>query len=185
MAMQTVVEQRLPFHSEVDFHFRQIPVPAGQCTGTAPAGEYLWLTEFWGKGMATYLGKVTIEGTLCVSGELTNPGADPPGNGTPARYHGESVWIAANGDRLLGTIHFTGFTGEPGTASFVITEAVRFVDGGTGRFQCAEGEATASVREASRSYTCDGWIRFSGDPTRGETQQAHAPRDPGAHCEGR
>ena len=158
--MQTIVGKWFPFHSEVDLHFRQIPVPAGQCTGGPPAGEYLWFTEFWGSGTATQLGKVKLEGTLCVFGELTTPGADPPGNGTPSGYHGDFVWVAANGDRLLGTFHFTGFIGAPGTPGSALTEAVRFVDGGTGRFRFAEGEATARVSEADRRYTCDGWIRF-------------------------
>jgi hypothetical protein len=158
--MHTIVGQRLRFRSEVDFHFRQVPVPAGGCRGTPPAGEYLWLTEFWGTGTATHLGEVRLEGTLCVFGELTTPGADPPGNGTPSGYHGDFVWVAADGDRLLGTFRFTGFTGDPGTPGSALTEAVRFVDGGTGRFQFAEGEATARVSEADRRYTCEGWIRF-------------------------
>jgi hypothetical protein len=160
MNMQTIVEQQLPFHSEFDFDFRQIPVPAGHCTGTPPAGEYLWLTEFWGSGTATHLGNAKLEGTLCVFGELTDSSADPPGNGTPFGYHGDFALVAANGDRLRATFHLTGFTGEPGTPSFVITEYVRFVDGGTGRFQFAEGEATGYLSEANRTYTCDGWIRY-------------------------
>jgi hypothetical protein len=163
--MGTIVRQRLGFRSEVDIHIRHVPVPAGQCRGAPPAGEYLWLTEFWGTGMASHLGEVKLEGTLCVFGELTDAGADPPGNGTPAGYHGDFVWVAANGDRLLGTFYFTGLTGDPGTPDSALTEAVRFVDGGTGRFQFAEGEATACVSEASRRYTCDGWIRF-GRPDR-------------------
>jgi hypothetical protein len=154
------LDEWLPFHAELDFECRQITVPVDQCVGIPPTGEYLWLTEIRGTGSATHPGRVKLEGTLCVFGELTRPGADPPGNGTPTGYHGNCVWVADDGDRLAGTVRLAGSTGEPGTPDFVMLEAVRFVDGGTGRFQFAEGEATAYVNEANRSHTCDGWIRY-------------------------
>jgi hypothetical protein len=52
-------------------------------------------------------------------------------------------WIAANGDELRATSKFVTWATESG-ARFAV-DTVTFQDGGSGRFQFAEGEAESRV----------------------------------------
>jgi hypothetical protein len=152
-------ERRLPFQSEHSWDHVQVPLSAGRCTDPLPDGmRYLWLSRFTGTANSTYLGRGTTEGSTCIYGQL----ADPPANGNPMGWqNGVLVFTAANGDQLhAADIHTTGFTGLPGTPGFRFIEAGVFVDGGTGRFQHAEGEFTAAVDPVTRVAVYDGWIRF-------------------------
>lgn len=153
---------QLPFHSEVDWDFVQVPLPSGRCTGELPEGlSYLWLTELTGTAVSTHLGRGAFEGSLCLYGQLTNPEADPPDNGIPFGWmEGELVLTAANGDRLHVRAWSTGFTAPPGTPGWKFIEEGVFVDGGTGRFQHAEGQFTGYVDSEAQTAVYDGWIRF-------------------------
>jgi hypothetical protein len=159
----SAAERRLPFHSECSWDHVQVPLPAGRCTDPLPHGmRYLWLSRITGTTNSTYLGRGTAEGSTCIYGQLTDPGADPPANGIPMGWqNGVLMFTAANGDQLhAADIHTTGFTAPPGTPGRKFIEAGVFVDGGTGRFQHAEGEFTAAVDPVTRVAVYDGWIRF-------------------------
>jgi hypothetical protein len=160
---QTVPDAaRLPFHAWVDWQFVQVPLPAGRCTAPLPAGmSYLWLTRLTGTAVSTHLGEGAFEGSICIYGQLVDPGADPPANGVPFGWQdGVFVLTAANGDRLHGTEWSTGVTAPPGTPGWQFTEQGTFVDGGTGRFEHAEGEFTGLVDPVAQTAVYDGWIRF-------------------------
>jgi hypothetical protein len=153
---------QLPFHADVTWAFRQVPLPPGRCTEPLPAGlDYLWMTELWGDIVSTHLGAGRIEGSICLYGQLTNPGAPPPENGIPMGWvQGRIDLVAANGDRLKMTAWSTGFTAPPGTPGFKFIEEVRFLDGGTGRFARAEGEGVGYVDPIGLTAVYDGWIRY-------------------------
>jgi hypothetical protein len=156
-------ESRLPFHSEYSWNSVQVPLPAGRCTDPLPAGmSYLWLTRTTGKTESPDLGRGTAEESLCIYGQLTDPGADPPANGIPMGWqNGVLVFTAANGDQLhAADIRTIGCTAPPGTPGIRFIEAGVFVDGGTGRFQHAEGEFTATVDPVTRISVYDGWLRY-------------------------
>jgi hypothetical protein len=159
----SLAEPRLPFHSEYSWDFVQLPVPADRCTQPPPEGlSYLWLTEITGTTNSTHLGRGTAEGSICIYGQLTDPDANPPDNGIPVGWqNGLLVFTAANGDQLhAADIHTTGFTAPPGTPGFKFIEAGVFVGGGTGRFQHAEGEFTATVDPVTQVAVYEGWIRY-------------------------
>jgi hypothetical protein len=62
---------------------------------------------------------------------------------------------SAEGDgRLL------GFTAPPGTPGFKFIESLTFLDGGTGRFEHAEGIGTGIVDPVAQTAVYDGWIRY-------------------------
>lgn len=158
---QQVSQAQLPFRSDIDWGFRQIPVPPGQCADPLPAGlDYLWLTELWGTAVTTHLGEGDFSGTLCIYGLLTNPGAEPPGNGTPVSYRGSMTFTAANGDELHATVRLVGFKTPPEVPELVFVEEAEFVDGGTGRFRYVEGIATGLVDPVGLTADYEGWIRF-------------------------
>ena len=159
----TPVERpRLAFHSQIDWQFQQVPLPAGRCTEPLPPGlSYLWLTYLTGTAVSTHLGKGTFEGSICIYGQLTDPTTEPPGNGIPVGWrNGSVVFTAANGDQLLATIWSTGFTSPPGTPGWQFTEQGMFVDGGTGRFEHAEGAFTGLIDPVAFKAVYEGWIRF-------------------------
>ena len=160
--MTQLADARLPFHSEMKWGFRQVPVPAGRCTEPLPPGlVYLWMTELSGTAESTHLGSGPVEGSLCIYGQLTEPAAPPPDNGVPFGWQdGHVVLTAANGDQLKLTARSTGVTAPPGTPGFKFIEEVRFVDGGTGRFLFATGEATGYVDPVGMAAVYDGWIRY-------------------------
>jgi hypothetical protein len=160
-ATAAAVQMRLPFHSEVNWNYVQLPLPAGRCTAPLPAGlSYLWYTELSGTAVSTHLGRGSFAGSICVYGVLTDPTADPPGNGNPTGYQdGNVVFTAADGDQLHARIWVTGFTAPPGTPGWKFIEQGVFV-GGTGRFEHAVGAFTGLVDTASLTAVDDGWISF-------------------------
>jgi hypothetical protein len=139
----------------------QVPVPEGVCTEPlSPGLAYLWVTKVTGTANATHLGSVAFYAELCVFGLLTDPGAPPPGNGIGMGWNGVETWTAANGDQLRGMERLIGFTAPPGTPGFMFIVTLSFLDGGTGRFAHAMGEATGLLDPAAQSVVFDGWIRY-------------------------
>lgn len=153
---------QLPFHSEGAWSKNMLP-PDARCVRPAPAPHaFLWVSEITGTATSTHLGTGPFDAVLCVYGRLINPQAPPgPGsNGVPAGWFVESaVWKAANGDRLIGAGALTGFTAPPGTPGMKFIETYHFLDGGTGRFQYAEGDVTSYVSPGGE-VVMDGWIRY-------------------------
>lgn len=160
--LDVVAGRQLPFHSEMSWTLVQVPLAAGRCSSPLPEGmSYLWLSRFAGAAVSTYLGHGPVEGSICIYGQLTEPAAEPPGNGMPVGWtDGQVVFTAENGDRLLATIRSTGMRGEPGTPGWGFTEEGAFLDGGTGRFEHADGRITGAIDPLAQTAVYDGWIRL-------------------------
>jgi len=152
----------LPFHSEIAIHqIQYVPIPAGRCTEPPEGLSYLFLARGNGTHTSTHLGAGPFRIEHCVYGLLTDPGAPPPANGIPMGYDaGERIFTAANGDQLLGTAAFIGFTAPPPTPGWQFIESLTFLDGGTGRFEFAEGTGQCLIDNTDLSAVCDGWIRY-------------------------
>ncbi len=153
-------EVRLPFHSEMTWQVEQVPVPADKCTRELPGLSLLWLSQISGTATSSHLGTGPYYAELCMFGILTAPDSPPPDNGIPLNWYIQTqTWTAANGDRLMATGELAGFTTPPDDPNLKFIENLRFLDGGTGRFEFAEGEGTGIVDPAG---TCvyDGWIRY-------------------------
>lgn len=151
---------RLPFHSEMTWQVQQVPVPAGKCTREIPGLSLLWLSKISGTATSSHLGTGPYYAELCMFGILTVPDSPPPGNGIPLNWYIQTqMWTAANGDRLMATGELAGLTTPPDDPNLKFIENLRFLDGGTGRFEVVEGEGTGIVDPAG---TCvyDGWIRY-------------------------
>ena len=101
-----------------------------------------------GNAVSTHLGTGEYENHTCVYG-------DP---GKPEGWFADIRWTAANGDVLLATSDFLYWTGKPGQS--VAVDEVTFQNGGTGRFQYAEGRGMAYVDAPARTATYDGTIRY-------------------------
>ncbi len=158
----TIPGRRSAFHSEMSWNLVQVPLPPGRGHSPLPEGmSFLWLSRFSGTAVSTSLGTGPIEGSICIYGHLTDPVAEPPGNGQPVGWtDGRMTFTAENGDRLLATIQSTGMSGEPGASDWHFTEEGAFVDGGTGRFQHAEGRIAGAIYPLAQTAVYDGWIRF-------------------------
>ena len=158
----TPARPRLPFHAQLEWTLVQVPIPRGRCSKPLPEGmSFLWLTRLGGTAVSTYLGRGPIQGSLCIYGRLTDPAADPPGNGIPAGWcNGAIVLTSEEGEELHLEAWSTGFTAPPGTPGWQFTEEGVFVGGGTGRFRHAEGEFTAVVDPVAQTGVYAGWIRF-------------------------
>jgi hypothetical protein len=123
------------------------------CTRPLPAGKmYLMRNTITGAAESTHLGAGTYEGHTCVYGTP----------GIPEGWFGEVRWTAANGDVLLATSAFRRWTGTPGSS--IAIEDVAFQDGGTGRFEFAEGQAVCNVNAPGRSAVYEGTLRFGRQP---------------------
>jgi hypothetical protein len=147
----------VPFHSELTWE--KIPgSDISLCTHSLPAGK-VYLQRNTNKGMAvsTHLGAGAYENHTCVYGTPGNPGppATPP---RPEGWFADVRWTAANGDILLATSDFLYWTGKPGQS--VAVDRVTFHDGGTGRFQFAEGEGMAYVDAPARTAVYEGTLRY-------------------------
>ena len=139
----------VPFHSEVTWAKTEGSL-ISLCTHPLPAGKvYLARNTITGTAISTHLGAGEYEGHTCVYG--------PPG-GPFQGWFGDVRWTAANGDVLLATSEFLHWTGVPGKS--IAIEAVTFHDGGTGRFQYAEGTAEAQVNAPGRSAEYNGALRY-------------------------
>lgn len=160
---QQLAGAQLPFHVDVvNYQFQQVPAPPGRCTEALPPGlDYLWMTRLWGDVRGTHLGTGRLDGSICVYGQLKDAGAPPPDNGIPMGWvEGRIAMIAADGDRLNLTAWSTGVTAPPGTPGFKFIEEFRFVNGGTGRFELADGDGIGYVDPVAQSAVYDGWIRY-------------------------
>lgn len=154
--------ERLPFHSEIRWQVEQVPIPEGRCTRPLPPGmSYLWLSRINGTHVSTHLGKGPYAIEICIYGQLTDPTAPPGQNGIPMGWYAVmQVWTAANGDTLQATGELIGFTAPPPTPGFKFIESLRFLDGGTGRFEHAQGEGTGLVDPVAQTAVYEGWIAY-------------------------
>lgn len=160
---QSEADGMLPFHSEIAYQPpEQVPVPEGKCTEPVPEGlAYLWLSRIHGTANSTHLGNGSYYAELCIFGMMTDPAAPPPTNGIPMGWHVMlQVWTAADGDELSATGRMIGFTAPPGTPGFKFIESLSFLDGGTGRFEYAEGTGTGFVDPVAQTAVYDGWLRY-------------------------
>lgn len=139
----------VPFRSDVVWNKMQ-GTDVTLCTVPPPEGKvYLMRNELSGPHVSTHLGEGTFLGHTCVYG---------------TRERGPEGWLmdvrftAANGDVLVANARFIRWTGVPGR-SMAIEEAT-FEDGGTGRFQFAEGTATCYVNPQERTARYEGTIRY-------------------------
>jgi hypothetical protein len=144
----------VPFHSEVTWTKAEGSITA-LCTHTPPAGTvYLQRNTITGEAISTHLGKGEYEGHTCVYGT-------PPTTTTGPIFKGwidDVRWTAANGDVLLAVSEFQRWTGAFGASTAI--EKVTFLDGGTGRFQYAEGEGMSYVDAPGKTALYDGTLRY-------------------------
>lgn len=139
----------VPFHSEVAW----TKVEGSQtslCTQVLPEGKvYLMRNTQTGTAVSTHLGAGSFLGHTCVYG---------PPSGPPQGWFADFTWTAANGDTLRATSEFLYWTGTPGKS--VAVDKMTFRDGGTGRFQFAEGEGMVHVNAPARTAAFDGTLRY-------------------------
>jgi len=153
-AAAKVVE--VPFHSEITWTKvvnGGVPDPCQGLHGNPPAGmSYLMRNTSEGPAVSTHLGAGYFEIHTCVYGTMVN---EKP---APAGWFADMRWTAANGDMLLATSNFLYWTGTPGKS--VAVDKVTFQNGGTGRFQYAEGEGMAYVNAPARTAVYEGTLRY-------------------------
>jgi hypothetical protein len=104
------------------------------------------------QAVSTHLGAGDYENHTCVYGTIVN------GKRSPAGWLADVRWTAANGDVLLATSDFLYWTGTPGQS--VAVDRVTFQNGGTGRFQFAEGEGMAYVDAPAKTAMYEGTLRY-------------------------
>ena len=138
----------VPFHSELTW----AKTPGSDislCTHPLPADKiYLMRNTNKGTAVSTHLGVGEFQNHTCVYGI---PGA-------PQGWFADVRWTAANGDVLLATSDFLYWTGQPGRS--VAVDRVTFQDGGTGRFEFAEGEGMSYVNAPERTAIYEGTLRY-------------------------
>jgi hypothetical protein len=143
----------VPFHSEVVWS----KVEGSQvdlCTRPAPAGKiYLARNTQTGTHVSTHLGAGAFLGHTCVYG-IVGTNGKPVFQGWLADFS----WTAANGDVLVATSEFQYWTGVPGQS--IAVDLVTFQDGGTGRFQYAQGDGMSYVNAPERTAVFEGTIRY-------------------------
>ena len=131
----------VPFHSEITWTKVVNGGDAGPCLalhGDAPGGMvYLMRNTSEGPAVSSHLGAGEFEIHTCVYGWVVD------GKPAPAGWLADMRWVAANGDELLATSKFVTWAMESG-ARFAV-DKVTFQNGGSGRFQAAEGEAESRV----------------------------------------
>lgn len=143
---QGVVE--VPFHSELTWE-KAPGSDISLCTHPLPIGKvYLMRNTNTGIAVSTHLGTGDYENHTCVYGTP----------GRPEGWFADIRWTAANGDVLLATSDFQRWTGAPGQS--VAIDIVTFQNGGTGRFQFAEGKGMAYVNAPERTAVYDGTLRY-------------------------
>lgn len=144
----TASDALVPFHSELTWS----KVPGSDislCTHPLPAGKiYLARNTNRGTAVSTHLGTGGYENHTCVYGTPRKPEG----------WFADIRWTAANGDVLVATSDFLYWTGMPGQS--VAVDKVAFQNGGTGRFQYAEGEGTCYVDAPARTAVYDGTLRY-------------------------
>ena len=139
----------VPFHSEITWDKTGGSSDVSLCTRTPPAGKvYLFRNTNTGIAVTTHLGTGAYENHTCVYGTP----------GKPEGWIADIRWTAANGDVLLATSVSLYWTGKPGQS--VAVDKVTFQNGGTGRFQFAEGEGMSYVDAPARTAVYDGTLQY-------------------------
>ena len=110
-------------------------VIANRCSATPDNKVAIWVASFEGWGDVTHLGRAYFYAEHCSYG---TPGTPPIPDGSYGQ--GELALVAANGD-VLKAIYTDGvaYPLTPPTVGY--EDTIVFVDGGTGRFSFASGEA--------------------------------------------
>jgi hypothetical protein len=148
-SFSTPSDVEVPFHSDVEWS----KVEGSQvalCTVPLPEGKvYLMRNTLYGTAVSTHLGTGTFLGHTCVYGTRERG---------PEGWLMDVRWTAANGDTLLATGEFIRWMGTPGRS--VALERVTFQDGGTGRFEFAEGTGTCYVNAPGRTATYEASLRY-------------------------
>jgi hypothetical protein len=140
---------QVPFRSDVVWE-KVEGSQVGLCTRPLPPDKvYLQRNTITGHAVSTHLGAGGFDGHTCVYGSPTTG---------PQGWFMEVRWTAANGDALLATSEFLRWTGTP--MKSVAIDRVTFQDGGTGRFQFAEGEGTSWVNAPERTARYEGTLRY-------------------------
>ncbi len=141
----------VPFHSEVAWTSYTVGHDTGLCPYPPPAGKvYVMRNTNQGTHITTHLGEGAYENHTCVYS--TTAGGSPEG------WIADVHWTAANGDVLLAKSTFQYWTGTPGKSRAIDT--FEFENGGTGRFQFAEGGGTAFVDTQTSLAGNDGVLRY-------------------------
>lgn len=147
-ATGNVVE--LPFHSEISWTSKTVGYEVGLCPYPPPEGKvYVMRNTNKGTHVTTHLGEGEYENHTCV---YATPGKGAEG------WIADVHWTAANGDVLLAKSVFKFWTGAPGQSTAF--DEFTFENGGTGRFQYAEGSGTAFVDTQTRLASNDGVLRY-------------------------
>jgi hypothetical protein len=146
----------VPFHSEITWTKvvnGGVPDPCQGVHGNPPEGMvYLMRNTSEGLAVTTHLGAGNFEIHTCVYGTVVN---EKP---APAGWFADLRWTAANGDVLLAMSRFLYWTGTPGKS--VAVDSVTFLNGGTGRFQYADGEGMSYVNAPARTAVYEGTLRY-------------------------
>lgn len=148
----------VPFHSEIAWTKVVNGGDASPCLalhGAPPAGtSYLMRNANEGSAVSAHLGTGKYENHTCVYGKP----ATETTKMFPMGWFADLRWTAANGDVLLATSDFLYWTGKPGQS--VAVDKVTFQNGGTGRFQFAEGEGMSYVDAPARTAVYEGTLRY-------------------------
>mgnify|MGYP001826896451 FL=1 len=110
-------------------------VIANRCIATPEGKEAIWVASFEGWGDLTHLGNTYFYAEHCSYG---TPGMPPIPDGTYGQ--GEITMIAANGD-VLKAVYLDGIAYPLLPPAVGYEDTIIFIDGGTGRFSFASGEA--------------------------------------------
>lgn len=108
---------------------------ANRCSATPADKIAIWVASFEGWGEVSHLGWTYFYAEHCSYG---TPGMPPIPEGTYGQ--GEITMIAANGD-VLKAIYSDGMAYPLTPPAVGYEDTITFVDGGTGRFTFATGEA--------------------------------------------
>jgi hypothetical protein len=138
----------VPFRSEIAW-FKIPGSDTTLCMHPLPEGKvYLMRNTIQGTGITTHLGLSEFEGHTCVYGTP----------GRPEGWFADFRWTAANGDQLVATSRFLYWTGTPGQS--IAVDELTFQDGGTGRFQFAEGTGMVYVNAPEKTTLFEATLRY-------------------------
>ena len=157
--------QWVPFHgSTTGMLVGFMPAPPGRCPMERPI-----LLLYRGRGTATHLGRITVEGSECAS--PFDP-TDPATLLTLSTGDGQFTFTAANGDQLHVGYHATTLGFEPPPSPWLLWTAPIHARGGTGRFAQAElMEVTwsggANLLTFETYSNLDGGIRYAASDRSG------------------
>ena len=133
------VAKPLPMHGSFSGYLLALNMDPGviasRCTATPEGKVAIWVASFEGGGNLTHLGSIYFYAEHCSYG---TPGMPPMPDGSYGQ--GELTLIAANGD-VLKAIYEDGIAYPLTPPAVGYEDTIVFVDGGTGRFTFASGEA--------------------------------------------